>query len=113
MVQVLWQACTSSQILKNHVASKQINDFSLLASLNYSKVLKYFTGMVVHTSVPLETPTALRHLETTNMRQGDICNFEIDSKLVVRSGLVSQQLAVRTVLPPAHPVELLASHQER
>ena len=67
----------------------------------------------MHTSVPLETPTALRPLETTNMRQGDICNFEVDYKSLVCSGLVSQQLAVRTVLPPAHPVELLVSHQER
>jgi len=53
--------------------------------------------MVVLTSVPLEIPTALRPLETTNMRQG----------------LASRQVAVQTVLPPAPNVEQLASHQER
>ena len=71
----------------------------------------YFPGMVVHTSAPLEIPTALRPLETTNMRQGGY--FEVDSNRVFCSGLASQQLAVRTVLHPAHPAEPLVSHQER
>ena len=66
--------------------------------------------MVVLTSVPLEIPTALRPLETTNMRQGDIPDSKHPN---VRSGLASRQVAVQTVLPPAPNVEQLASHQER
>ena len=35
--------------------------------------------MVAHTSIPLEIPTALRPLETTNTRQGDIFSVEVNS----------------------------------
>ena len=35
--------------------------------------------MVAHTSIPLEIPTALRPLETTNTRQGDICSIVVNS----------------------------------
>lgn len=71
---VHWQASTSSPILRNLAAR-----------------------MVAHISVPLEILTALRPLETMNMRQGP----------------VAQPVAVRTVLLLAPHVETPASHQER
>ena len=70
--------------------------------------------MVADTSAPPEIPTALRPLETTNMRQGDICSFQVDSqKVTTFLGLVSQRGAVQTVLPPVHSVAPLASLQGR
>ena len=66
--------------------------------------------MVAHTLVPLEISSALRPLETTNIRQGDIPESKHQN---VRSGLASRQVAVRTVPHPAPSVEPLASHQER